>query len=263
MELAGIYTAPITDQSSVFVYAGYPGEPALGPVTFMHRFSGMNDPAAPIGHHWMDSTHVDFGVLTAGFVHDRWKIEGSWFNGREPDQYRWDFDPLRLNSASGRITWNPTDDLSFQASYGFIKSPEQLEPGVNQHRVTASATYNRKLDHGDWQTTLVWGRNVDHPGTTSDAWLIESAIGWYQHTVFLRAENVAKDDLFLPGEPLFGRLFSVSKFSLGYIYDVPVAEDLSLGFGGLASVYELPSDLKRSYGDSPASYMLFVRAMIM
>jgi hypothetical protein len=263
MELAGIYSAPITDQSSVFVYAGYPGEPALGPVTFMHRFSGMNDPAAPIGHHWMDSTHVDFGVLTAGFVHDRWKIEGSWFNGREPDQYRWDFDPLRLNSASGRITWNPTDDLSFQASYGFIKSPEQLEPGVNQHRVTASATYNRKLDHGDWQTTLVWGRNVDHPGTTSDAWLIESAIGWYQHTVFLRAENVAKDDLFLQGEPLFGRLFSVSKFSLGYIYDMPVAEDLSLGFGGLASVYELPSDLKPSYGDSPASYMLFVRAMIM
>ena len=67
----------------------YPGEPALGPVTFMHRFSGMNDPEAPIGHHWMDSTHVTFGVLTAGYVYDRWKIEGSLFNGREPDRYRW------------------------------------------------------------------------------------------------------------------------------------------------------------------------------
>jgi hypothetical protein len=223
----------------------------------------MSDSEAPIGHHWMDSTHVAFGVLTAGYVYDRWKVEASLFNGREPDQNRWGFDPLRLNSASGRITWNPTGDLSFQASYGFIRSPEQLEPAVNQHRITASATYNRKLDHGNWQTTLAWGRNVDHPGTTSDAWLIESAVGWYQHTVFARAENVGKDDLFAPGAALPGRLFSVSKFTLGYIYDVPVAEDLSLGFGGLASIYGLPSDLKPDYGASPTSYMLFVRAMIM
>ena len=38
---------------SAFLYVGYPGEPALGPATFMHRFSGMDDPAAPITHHWL------------------------------------------------------------------------------------------------------------------------------------------------------------------------------------------------------------------
>src|SRR5581483_6376322 len=40
MELAGVYSLPLGKGSSAFVYAGYPGEPALGPPTFMHRFSG-------------------------------------------------------------------------------------------------------------------------------------------------------------------------------------------------------------------------------
>jgi hypothetical protein len=44
MELAGIYSAPIADTTSAFLYLGYPGEPALGPPAFMHRFSAMDDP---------------------------------------------------------------------------------------------------------------------------------------------------------------------------------------------------------------------------
>ena len=143
MELAGSYSIPLGAASSAFVYGGYPGEPALGPATYMHRFSGMDDPAAPISHHWLDATHVTFGVVTAGVTHGAFKFEASAFNGREPDQHRWDFDRLRLDSYSGRLSVNPTPDWALQASYGFIRSPEQLEPDVDQHRITASATYNR------------------------------------------------------------------------------------------------------------------------
>ena len=107
---------------STFVYLGYPGEPALGPTTFMHRFSGMDDPAAPTHPSLAHSTHITFGVLTAGVVYDDWKLEGSLFNGREPDQYRWGFDDLRLYSGSARLTWNATSNWSAQISYGFIKS---------------------------------------------------------------------------------------------------------------------------------------------
>jgi hypothetical protein len=261
MELSGTYSMPLAESTSAFLYLGYPGEPALGPVTFMHRFSGMSDPEAPLGHHWLDSTHVAFGVVTAGVVYDRVKLEGSIFNGREPDQHRWDFDPLRLNSGSGRITWNPSDDLSFQASYGYLKSPEQLEPGVDQHRVTASATYNKKLENGNWQTTLAWGQNIIQ-GEHSNAFLMESAFSWYGHTLFGRAENVDKNELFLPGDPLRGRSFNVSKFSLGYVYDVPVAEHLTLGLGAVGSVFALPSALKPAYGSAPTAYALFVRARV-
>ena len=67
-----------------FVYAGLPGEPALGPPAFMHRASGVRIPEAPISHHWLDSTHITMGVVTLGVQQGAWKFEVSRFNGREP-----------------------------------------------------------------------------------------------------------------------------------------------------------------------------------
>jgi hypothetical protein len=259
MELAGVFSAPLGRGSSAFVYVGYPGEPALGPPTFMHRFSGQDDPAAPITHHWMDSTHITFGVVTAGLVHGPWKIEGSVFNGREPDQHRWDFDPLRLDSYSGRLSFNPTPDWALQVSYGYIHSPEQLTPNVNQHRLTASATYNRPLKGGNWQTTFSWGRNYDEPGNTLDGFLLESALNVGRHTIFARAENVQKDELFEPPSPLAGHVFRVSAISLGYVYDLPVAKHLALGFGVAGTANLVPATIQPAYGGDPTGYMPFLR----
>lgn len=262
MELAGVYSVPLSETASVFAYAGYPGEPALGPPTFMHRFSGMDDPAAPITHHWLDSTHITFGVLTGGFVAGDWKIEASAFRGREPDQFRWDFDPFTLDSASARLSWNPMPNWALQVSYGFLKSPEQLEPAVNQHRTTASASYNRPFDEGNWQTTFAWGRNANAPGDTLDGFLLESALSWRQHTLFARAENAAKDELFQPPSRLAGNIFHVSGYSLGYIYDIPLMDHLALGIGAMATVDSIPSGAQSAYGAGPTSGMAFTRLKI-
>src|SRR6185437_12743366 len=145
MELSGTYSHRLDTDDSIFLYAGYPGEPALGPPAFMHRASGMDIPEAPITHHWLDSTHVAFGVVTGGFVHDAWKFEVSQFTGREPDQNRFDFDRARFDSTSVRASYNPDEHWSLQASWGYLKSPEQLDPAVNETRYTASATYVTKL----------------------------------------------------------------------------------------------------------------------
>lgn len=262
MELAAAYSQPIGAGTSAFIYVGYPGEPALGPTTFMHRFSGMDDPAAPITHHWLDSTHITFGVVTAGVVHGPLKLEGSVFNGREPDQHRWDFDRPRLDSYSGRLSYNPTPDWALQVSYGFIKSPEQLTPNVDQRRVTASATYNRPLAHGNWQTSFAWGRNFDHPGATLDAFLLESALNLGRHTIFGRAENVQKDELFEAPSPLTGRVFRVSELTAGYVYDLPVAKHLALGLGIQGTLNFVPSATRFAYGDHPAGYMPFLRLKV-
>lgn len=258
MELSATYSAPLGG-GSAFVYAGYPGEPALGPPAFMHRFSAMANPEAPLGHHWLDSTHITFGVVTAGYVFGDWKLEASAFKGREPNQDRWDFDSARLDSGSARLIWNPGANWSLQLSWGYLHSPEQLEPDVDQRRTTASATYNYPFADGNWQTTVAWGRNDNSPGKTLDAFLLESAVSWERHTFFGRAENVAKDELFEEPEPLAGRTFRVSKLSLGYVYDVPLGEHLAAGIGALGSAYSLPATLEPAYGASPVSFMLFAR----
>lgn len=262
MELAVSYSYFLTSNSSIYMYAAYPGEPALGPPTFMHRFSGIYNPEAPITHHWLDSTHVTFGVATLGYIVGNWKVEASSFTGREPDQFRWNFDKPRFDSFSGRITFNPGPNWSLQVSSGFLNSSEQLEPNVDQIRTTASAMYNRVFGKNNWQTTLALGQDDNRPGNRLNAALLESAVQLQnRHTFFGRAEYAQKDELFETG-PLTGRTFNVSKYSLGYIHEMTFPEHFKIGLGGLGSVYLLPSDLDTSYGDHPISFMLFLRAAL-
>src|SRR5262245_21871443 len=160
MEIAALYTRPVSESVAVQVYAAPSGEPALGPVAFPHRLSASSDPLAPLGHHWQDSTHISFGVVTAGFLTRLVKVEGSWFNGREPDEHRYDFDFRRLDSYSGRISFNPSKRWSLQASYGYLASPEELHPEVSVHRLTASAAYDSGIgSSGNLAVTAVFGRN--------------------------------------------------------------------------------------------------------
>jgi hypothetical protein len=262
MELSATVSQPLGPSTYVFLYGGYPGEPALGPATFMHRASGMDNPEAPISHHWLDATHITFGVLTAGLVHKNFKLDASVFTGREPDQNRWNFDPARFDSWSARVTWNPNADWSLQVSHGELSTPEALEPGVDTRRTTASARYNRSLENGNWATTFAWGRNAKDPGPTLDAVLLESAFTTGRHTMFGRGEIAEKDELFDHHDPLHGRAYTVGKLTLGYIYDLPISEHLSLGVGALGSIYALPGEIRPVYGDNPASYMVFTRVRI-
>ena len=262
MELAATYSYRISDRDSVFAYAGLPGEPALGPPAFMHRFSGEDNPEAPISHHWLDSTHITFGVVTLGIVLDRLKLEASIFRGREPDQFRYNIETGKLDSASIRLSYNPTADWALQASRGDLKSPEQLEPDVDIDRTTASAIYNRPIGGNSWQTTLAWGRNAKTGHRATDAYLLESAVTLSRvHTFFGRAERADKDELFAAGDPLAGETFRVGKLTLGYVRDFQIARHFKIGVGGLMSRYALPGDLEPTYGN-PTSYMVFARVKI-
>ena len=143
MELSGTYSHALTLADSVFLYTALPGEPAFGPPAFMHRESILDSPEAPISHHWLDSTHISYGVVTLGYVHDTFKLEVSRFRGREPDQFRYNIETGALDSSSARLSWNPTRELSLQASWANQTSPEQLEPEKNEKRLSASAIYTQ------------------------------------------------------------------------------------------------------------------------
>ena len=264
MELAGTYSVS-RGRRSLFLYGGLPGEPALGPPAFMHRFSGANIPVAPITHHWLDSTHISYGILTAGAVLDRVKLEASAFRGREPDENRWNIEPPKLDSHSFRVSVNPTDRWALQASYGRLHSPEQLEPDVDQDRTTVSAIVDGRWEPDvRWEGTLAWGRDRNRPGHTLDAFAAEGALqAGERHTVFARAERVRKDELFVAPDPRVGEIFVVGELTAGYRCDFLRRDHATLGAGASGSLSIVPRELRDAYGgDAPGSALLFLHAAV-
>jgi hypothetical protein len=254
MELAASYAHRLDGQNSIFLYAGYPGEPALGPPAFPHRPSSMDIPDAPITHHWLDSTHITFGVLTGGFVHADWKLEISQFTGREPDQNRFDFDPVRLDSTAARASWNPDPHWSVQVSWGHLNSPEQSTPQINENRTTASATYVTQLGAGSLAATLAWGLKQESDGSDLNGVLLEGEYQIEPWTFFARTEWEQNAELDAPE-----RTRSVGELTLGAIHDWPVAEHFKVGLGALYAFDFTPYAIVPSYGDNPHGFMGFMR----
>src|SRR5204862_4453120 len=140
MQLAASWRVPLSDATAVTITGAPVGEAALGPVAFMHRPSSENIPLATLSHHTFDSTHIAFGVIAAAVDRGAWTFEASVFNGREPDQHRWDFDFGPLDSVSGRVWFRPAPAWEVQVSTGHLVDPEELEPG-NVQRTTASVSW--------------------------------------------------------------------------------------------------------------------------
>jgi hypothetical protein len=261
MELSASYGLRLSERVSLFLYGGLPGEPAFGPPTFMHRVAAMDSPQAPISHHWLDSTHIVFGVVTAGLIVGDAKIEASRFNGREPNQRRFDIETGPLDSTAARISWNPIRSLSLQASWARLIGPEQLEPDENETRWSASAIHTRKLgDKGWWSTTLAWGRRTKAHDDL-DALVLESAIARGRWTLFGRAERIETDELTRVGGH-HGPVYGVGKASLGAIRDFAVGRHVKLGLGGLVAFSFVPAVLEPSYSGDPKGGMLFVRLKV-
>ncbi|WP_448663586.1 hypothetical protein ACG3SL_02620 [Sphingomonas sp. CJ20] len=257
MELAARVDVPLARGVTGFVYGGPVAEPALGPSAFMHRRSARYLPLSPITHHWFDSSHVTFGVVTAGVATGTVQLEGSAFRGREPDEQRWDIETPRLDSWSLRATFTPSPNWAFQVSHGRLESPESTHIGEDERRTTASAQYAR----GGFSAMLAFAAKDRVPGQTLTAWLGEA--NWdltRHHSIFGRVENVANDELFPDhASPLHDRAFRVTRFEGGYAYRIPLARDTELALGGTLATYVKPAILDAAYGKAPLSYTVFAR----
>lgn len=276
MELGALYQREISKGLAWSLYAAPSGEPALGPVAFMHRPSAMDNPAAPLGHHWQDATHVSFGVLTGGVYSPKWQLEGSFFNGREPDEKRWDFDPIKFDSYSGRLSVNPNAHWSLAGGYGYLRSPEALKPDESMHRITASALHGAQLGaDGQWASAFIWGANKHSTSADwSSGFLAESeAIVDSHNTLFGRAEVVQKNaeelvvdipvtttnGTVLPPLPSAQR-FNVGSLQLGYIREVSRTHWATIGLGAAGTLNFVPAPLEPYYGSrNPTGAFIFLR----
>ncbi|HEU4365892.1 MAG TPA: hypothetical protein VFT13_10575 [Candidatus Krumholzibacteria bacterium] len=259
MELAARYRYPLAEKAALSLYLAPSGEPALGPPVFMHRASAADIPAAPLTHHWLDSTHISFGVATLGVVYDRLQLEGSIFNGHEPDEHRWNFDPIDLDSYAGRLTCNPTPNWSLQASFGYLHSPEQLHPEEDAHRTTMSVIHNGpQANGGNWATTAAWGVNRES-GVNSSGVLLESLVNIAdRHVIFGRVEYVEKSGEDLATEPE-DESYGITELTLGASREVAHGKPCSIAIGASVTYNFKPSSLDSLYGDSPVGLWIFLR----
>jgi hypothetical protein len=261
MELTAEVQQPLTGALRWHLYGGLAGEPALGPPGFPHRISAMPNPLSPIAHHWLDSTHITFGVVTTGVATERWKVEGSVFNGREPDQRRYDLDLGRLDSVAGRIWFVPNETLALQVSAGRL-TDAHAHPGgplVDARRATVSATYHRRGNSRLWASTLAWGANREL-GLTTHALILESALSrddgatWFGR---LELNGKPAHDLHVhelthihEGYDLLesSAVLTVGKLQAGYTRYFAARGGWSPGVGASISAIFLPATLKPRYG---------------
>lgn len=251
MELAAEFDRPLTQSLRWQIYGGLAGEPALGPPGFPHRLSAEPNPISPIVHHWTDSTHVTFGLVTAGVYSARWKAETSLFNGREPDEGRYDLDLGALDSVAARVSFAPTRQLVMQVSAGHLNDAEQLHlsfPPLDVVRVTSSLAYHRRVRRaGLWATTAAGGANRES-GVTTHGLLLESSLNLSErHELFGRMELNGK-----PAHDLHvhesNEVFTVGKVQGGYTRYLSPRRGVQPGFGGTLSAAIVPDAIQPRYG---------------
>jgi hypothetical protein len=265
MQLAAVWRVPLTSSSSTgLTLAGGPaGEPALGPIAFMHRPSAAEYPFAPLSHHTFDSTHVSYGVVTAAVDHGPFVLEGSVFNGREPDDNRWDFDFGPLDSVSARLWYKPTDRWEFQVSTGHLKHPEELDPADIQ-RTTASASWLRRTGGDFTAVTVGYGANVTDEATR------HAGFGEVTHRVganalFTRIEVVQVETDLLLTDMIPATASSaahkdtVAAFTVGATRDIARWRGLEGAVGAAATFYAVPDTLTAAYGNHPMSFQVYFR----
>jgi hypothetical protein len=249
MELAATYDRPLARGLKLQLYGGPVGEPALGPSGFPHRLSATANPIAPMTHHWIDATHLTYGVVTGGVYADKWKAETSIFNGREPDETRTDFDFDTMDSWSGRFSYLPGPRWALQFSAGKLTEAEAGEDGgprVDLTRITASAAYNRVSAERVWASTVGWGRNAEEEGRATNAFFAETSINVAdRHTWFGRLEFAGKTghDLDIAVDDAF----TLAKLNGGYTRSLTPWKGLVPGLGAGVSASIVPETLRDYY----------------
>lgn len=277
-ELSASFDYPVISNLAISFYGAAVGEPAIGPVSYQHRLSAADDPFAPLGHHWQDASHGSHGVATIGAYTSWFKLEGSAFNARMPDENRLDIDyhGAKLDSYSGRVTVAPAGAVAVSAWAGYMTGDDPMAPTVAMQRYGASVlTDTRGIHGGRLSTAVVWGLNNhhhderlhDHDAAVqmthhlSSSALIEATLGVGTRThVFGRAEQVQKmaDDLGFLGGNLM-ETFNVRALSLGAAHQVTSVRELTFGVGGKLTVNYLPETLRYTYTTThPAGFALYM-----
>ena len=244
------------------------GDPALGPVAYPHRASAFELPQAPLSHHWQDSTHIAYDVATVAIARKWLRVEASGFYGTEPGENRWTIDWGPMNSYSARVSILPSSNWVFQVSAGRLTQPERKEAG-DVVRATSSLAYSRPVPHGQWASSLIWGRNHETLSQRNlNSYLAESVYPVSRRDFLTgRIELVDKDELFADQPTLEEQLartagsnaFRVQAYTVGFTHDVGTFSHVETGVGANVSTYVIPAAIQPYFGEHPKGVNVYLR----
>jgi hypothetical protein len=225
----------------------------------------------------------------------------SAFTGLDPDERRWNVEAPRFDSYAVRVAARLGPNWTAQASVAQAHSPERLHPGIDANRLSASLTWNRPLDGGNWQATAAIGRVktkrttipvpearrtfsepvlqhylalVEETGIPEDslllffpernqvALLVESALRRGPWTLALRAERASKAELFPPSDMRHSQVYTVGLVELAAVRELLRTRAGSVDLGLAGSVPLVTGDLEHEYGGRRLSGHAFVRYML-
>ncbi len=262
-ELSVGYSYSLSKDADVFAYLGYPGEPAFGPVAFMHRPSSLYNPDAPLGHHWQDATHIVFGVTTLGLRYKNFKLEASNFTGQEPDEERFGFDRPRFDSWSARVSFNPSPEWALQVSKAWVKGPHLLDPDEDVNKTTASVVHAKRLgDNIFLNSTALWGYNYSADHHREHSVLLESALSLHKTAIYGKYEWVQKstEELVLDEETYgHGSVFPVNALTLGVNQNLFKLGNTNVALGVQGTWYGVDEKLQSLYGKNPVALQTYIR----
>ena len=262
-QLALVWTVSLADRTTLAVAGGPVGEPALGPVAYMHRPSAAGIPVAPLSHHTFDSTHVAMGVATLALERLPFTVEASVFNGREPDENRWNLmDRGPWDSWSARLWYRPSPEWQFQVSTGHLVAPEALEAGDIQ-RTTASLAWFRQREDGFSAITAGYGQN-DKGRDRFNAMFVEATDRRQANEMYARFEalQVETDILATGTSPTPGHSLptqTVAALTGGAVRQLARVHGFEVGVGADLTAYRVPPALVASHGARPLSFHVFLR----
>jgi hypothetical protein len=162
---------------------------------------GTDDPMSrpplryPVNHHF--SQILERAVVIAGVAYGPLMLEGSWFNGDEPEYpAQWPVFDRFGDSRSIRLTVQPFEALEVQYSAAEVHSPE--------HRPGAGLEVIRKSASGRWQGSvagvpasllLEWAETAEGDRFfVFDSYLVELEARPARHRAYYRAERTERPE---------------------------------------------------------------------
>lgn len=244
------------------------GQSTEGPVAFMHRQTGMQNPDAPLGHHiGQDVGHITSTVVGASIHLNKTTLEGSTFNGTEPSPTETDLPLGSLNSYSTRIIHEFTPKFYAMISAAFVKSPEEDDPELDHVWRYSASIYNTIDISNEWMlhNSFIWGLTNFYDNVSAlnsfneEFWFHKNDANIWGRFEYLQRTPA---QLQIPSpDPLSTHW--VTALTLGYTHNIFDFSSFNLSLGISATKSFLPSNFQAAYDGDPLGGKIFLRIELM